>query len=171
MRLRANQFIKTIAVLAIAAFTSAGCGGSLFSYKGDRVTQQNLIVPLMEGDQKGMWKTNELAITYQYQMTPENMKIAGTTELVGGFNIGFNFIQKLVVYLLFLDDQGIVLENVVIYSIGNHHAIDFIPMRFEKTVPIPEGARTISFAYDGDLMDSPDEGATGYNIGFSPSRK
>ena len=27
-------------------------------------------------------------------------------------------------------------------------------MVFEKTIPIPEGARTISFAYDGELTGS-----------------
>jgi hypothetical protein len=170
MHLRDNRFIKTTFVLMIAAFFLAGCGGRLFTYKGGKVTQKNFMVLLKEGDQKGVWKTNELEITYQYQMTPETMKIAGTTELLGGFAIGFSSIKHLSVYLLFLDDQGIVIENALIYSAGNHRPIDTIPMVFEKTIPIPDGSRTISFAYDGELTEGGTEGHTAYSISFSPSR-
>ena len=150
----------------IAAITIVGCSGSLFTYKGDKVTQKNL-APLEDGNQQGLWKTNELAITYQYQMTPETLKIAGTTELLGGFAIGFSLIERLAVYLLFLDNQGIVIENVLIYSAGNHRSIDTIPMDFERTIPIHEGARTISFAYEGVLAGS----GTEYSIWSSPSRQ
>ena len=158
------RFIKVAFLLVIAAFTIAGCGGRLFTYKGDKVTQKDLMILLKDGNQQGVWKTNELAIKYQYQMTPETLKIAGSNELVGGFAIGFNYVNHLAVYLLFLDYQGIVIENVLIYSAGNHRSIDTIPMDFERTIPIPEGARTISFAYDGVLDGE-------YDIWFSPSRR
>ena len=73
----------------ITACIISACSPRLFTYKGDKVTQKNLMVLLKDGDQQGVWKTNELAITYQYQMTPETLKISGTTELLGGFAIGF----------------------------------------------------------------------------------
>jgi hypothetical protein len=163
MHFRDNRFIK-IFVLMIAAFSLAGCSGRLLTYKGDKVTQKNLMVLLKDGNQQGQWKTSELAITYQYQKSPETLKIDGTTELVGGFAIGFRWITRLAVYLLFLDNQGIVIENVLIYSLGGRLATDTIPMVFESTMPIPEGARTISFAYEGELDRD-------YDIWFSPSRK
>ncbi|MCX5881739.1 MAG: hypothetical protein NTU74_08045 [Deltaproteobacteria bacterium] len=163
MHFRDNRFIKII-VLMIAVFTLAGCSGRLFTYKGDKVTQKNLMVLLKDGNQQWVWKTNELAITYQYQMSPETLKIDGTTELVGGFATGFRWITRLSVYLLFLDNQGIVIENDLIYSLGNRLATDTIPMVFERTIPIPVGARTISFAYEGVLDGD-------YDIWFSPSRK
>ena len=72
------------------------------------------------------------------------MKMAGTIEMIGGFR----YFSHLAVYLLFLDNQGIVIENTLIYSGENYRPIVTIPMDFEKTIPIPEGARTISFAYD-----------------------
>ena len=155
----------------IAAFTIAGCSGRLFSYKGDKVTQKNFMLLLKDGNQQGVWKTSELAITYQYQMTPETLKIAGTTELLGGFAIGFTWIKHLAVYLLFLDDQGIVIENALVYSAGIHRPIDTIPMVFEKTIPIPEGARKFSFAYEGELTEAGTEDRASYNIWFAPSRQ
>jgi hypothetical protein len=165
--LRGVRFIKAILLLMIAAFTISGCGASLFTYRGDKITQQNLMVVLKDGNQQGEWKTNELAIKYQYQMTPEILKFAGTVELVGGFAIGFNSLNHLAVYLLFLDNQGIVIENALIYAGQNNLTIP-IPMRFEKTIPVPGGAQTFSFAYDGELRDSGDDTTT-YNIWFSPS--
>jgi hypothetical protein len=168
MHLRGVQLI--MALLIFAAFTITGCGGSLFTYKGDKVTQQNLIVQLDNGNQQGEWKTNEVAIKYQYQMTPESLKISGTVEMVGGFATGFSEIGHLAVYLLFLDNQGIVIENALMYSAGNHQPSKMFPMAFERTITSPEGVRTISFAYDGVLVD-PGEGTTAYSIGFSPSRQ
>jgi hypothetical protein len=170
MHLRINPFIKASLILMIAAFAIAGCGGRLFTYKGDKVTQQNLKIPLKDGNQQGEWNTNELAIKYQYRMMPETLNIAGTTELLGGFATGFSQIGRLSVYLLFLDNQGIVIENALIYSAGNHQSSNMIPMAFKRTIPVPEGASMISFAYDGVLVD-PGEVTTAYSIGFSPSRQ
>ena len=163
MHFKDNRFVKTTFILMIAAFTVAGCGGRLFTYKGYKVTQNDFMVQLKDGNQQGVWKTNELAIKYQYQMTLDTLKIAGTNELVGGFAIGPNIVHRLAVYLLFLDNQGIVIENVLIHA-GDYDGSIPLPMEFERTIPIPEGALTISFAYDGVV---PGE----YTIGFSPSRQ
>ena len=168
MHLKGNLFIKVSFIVMIAVFSLAGCGGRLFTYKGDKVTQKDLMVQLKDGNQQGEWKTNELAIKYQYQMTPEILKFAGTVELVGGFAIGFNYVNHLAVYLLFLDNQGIVLENALIYAGENNLSIP-IPMGFERTIPIPEGTQSISFAYDGELMDLKNHDTTTYNIWLSPS--
>jgi hypothetical protein len=169
MHLRGVQIIALF-IFMFAAFTITGCGGRLFTYKGDKVTQQNLIVQLVDGNQQGEWKTNELAVKYQYQMTPKFLKIEGTVELVGGFATGFSQIGRLTVYLLFLDNQGIVIENALIYSAGNHQSSNMFPMAFESKIPVPEGAQKISFAYDGVLVDAGgSDDATSYDIWFSPS--
>lgn len=144
MHLKGNQIIKASFILMITAFTITGCGGSLFTYNGNKVTQKDLTVQLEDGNQQGEWKTNDLAIKYQYQMTPETLKVAGTIELIGGFR----YFNHLAVHMLFLDNHGIVIENSLIYTGGNYRPIVTIPMVFEKSIPIPGGARTISFAYD-----------------------
>ncbi len=144
MHLSCVQFLKLFLILTFATLTITGCGGRLFTYKGDKVTQKDLLVQLEDGNQQGEWKTSELEIKYQYQMTPETLKFAGTVELAGGFR----YFSHLAVYLLFLDNQGIVIENSLIYAGENYRPIVTIPMDFDKTIPIPEGARSISFAYD-----------------------
>jgi hypothetical protein len=169
MRLRYNRFI-TFSMILMAAWTIAGCGASLFTYNGSRVTQKNFMVLLKDGDQQGVWKTNELAVTYQYEMTPGAMKISGSTELLGGFAIGFSWIKSLAVYVLFLDNQGVVMENALIYSTRYRRSSDALPMEFEASLPIPAGVQTISFAYEGELMGSGVMDQTTYSIWFSPSR-
>jgi hypothetical protein len=144
MHLISNRFINATFLLMIAFFTITGCGESLFTYNGYKVTQQNLIVQLEDGNQQGEWKNNELAIKYRYQVTPETLKIAGIIELIGGHR----YFSHLAVYVLLLDNQGVVIENSLIYSEKNDRSIVTIPMDFEKSIPIPGGARTISFAYD-----------------------
>lgn len=157
--------------MAIAACILSACSPMMFTYKGDKVTQKIRLIPLKQGEQRGVWKTNELSITYQYQMTPEVLKLSGTAELVGGFAIGFNRIKRLVVHLLFLDKQGIVIESPFIYSAGIDRTIDMLPMDFERAMPVPEGTQALSFAYDGELAESSGaEGATSYSIWDSPAR-
>lgn len=170
MRYRYFRYIKATICIMITACIVSACSPGVFTYKGEKVTQKNLMALLKEGDQKGVWKTNELAITYQYQMAPDTLKISGTTELLGGLVTGFNWIERLAVYLLFLDKQGIVIENALIYSAGIHRSIDSMPMVFETSTPVPDGALTISFAYEGELRESGTKDRSAYNIWFSPSR-
>lgn len=144
MHSRGNRFAKIFFVVMIAACYLAGCGGTLFSHKGRKVTQKDLMVLLKDGNQQGLWKNSELVITYQYQMTGETLKLDGTVELAGT-NKYFN---HLTVYLLFLDDQAVVVEDALIYSAGNNRPVLLSSKSFGKTIPIPERARTISFAYD-----------------------
>jgi hypothetical protein len=147
LHLRDKRFMMALLIVILAALTVAGCGESRYIYKGAKVTQNDLKVQLTDGNQQGVWKTDVLAIKYQYQMSPEILNIDGTIELVGGFAIGFKYISHLAVYLLFLDNQGNVIENNLVYAGENNLTVP-TPMGFEKTIPIPEGVRTISFTYD-----------------------
>jgi hypothetical protein len=147
MRLSGKRFIAASLIVIVAVFTIAGCAERRFTYPGGKVTRPNLIVQLKDGNQQGVWKTDALAIKYQYEMAPETLKISGAIELLGGFAIGFNYISRIAVYLLFLDDQGNVVDNSLIYAGENNLSVP-IPMGFEKTIPLPDGVRTISFYYD-----------------------
>ncbi len=160
--LRGVRFIKMAFLLMIAAVAVAGCAERTVTFRGDKVTQQNYMIPLKEGNQQGEWKTNEVAIKFQYRMTPETLKIDGTVGLVGGFDIGFNYINNFAVNLLFVDDQGNVIGSTLVYAGDNNLSIP-IPMRFGSTIPIPGGAQQISFSYRGELS-----GDSTYSIWFSP---
>jgi hypothetical protein len=160
--LRGVRFIKMAFLLMIAVIAVAGCAERASTFKGDKVTQQNYMIPLKEGNQQGEWKTNEVAIKFQYQLTPGILRIDGTVGLVGGFDIGFSYINNFVVNLLFMDNQGNVVGSTLIYAGDNNLSIP-IPMRFGGTIPMPGGAQQISFSYRGELS-----GDSTYSIWFSP---
>jgi hypothetical protein len=170
MHLNGSQFIKAALILMITGFffIAAGSGESALASMGDSATHEKYMVHLKDGNQQGIWKTNELAVKYKYQLTHDNLKIDGTVELVGGFAIGFNYIKRLAVNLVLLDNQGNIIKSILIFS-GQRNLTIPIPMRFENTIPVPGGAQTISFSYDGELLDSNHRGSTSYDIWFSPT--
>jgi hypothetical protein len=151
----------------IAVVTFNGCNGRLFSYKGSTITQQDHMIQLQQGNQQGIWKTNELALNYHYQMSPETLKISGTVNLIGGFATGFSSVDRLVVQLLFLDNQGSVIDNVIVYSADNHHSTKYIPMYFDRMMPFPSDTSAISFTYDGALSGGGND-SSGVSIGNFP---
>lgn len=156
-------------LIMVATFTLTGCSSKFFTYKGITITQENYVVELKQGEQQGVWQTNELAINYRYLLTSESFKLSGDLTLLGGFAIGFNSVDHLVVQLLLLDSQGVVIGNVNIYSADHHHSIQFIPMSFESDVSVSPDIKAIAFTYDGRLSDGAGtlEG-TSINIGYFP---
>jgi hypothetical protein len=149
----------------IAAVSLTGCNRRFFTYKDATIGQPDYVIELQQGDQQGVWKTNELALNYKYHMTPETLKLYGAVELVGGFHTGFNSTDRLVVQLLFLDNTGTVLDDVVLYSADYKHQIHMFPMHFDRTFTFPKNTSAISFTYDGKLTDS---GKIGTSIMFFP---
>lgn len=166
MHFRRVQVKMALFIFMFAAVTITGCGGNMLTYKGDKVNQQKFIVQLQEGNQQGVWKTNDLAVKYQYQMTPEKLKIDGTIEMVGGITTGFKYIKNLSVNLLLLDNQGNLIGNSRV-NLGSIDLTIPIPIRFERTIPIPGGVQTISFAYDGTFTTG-SGGGDNRDFSFSP---
>ncbi len=150
MNMKTTRYISMFA----AALMLFGCQAHGLSYQGAQITRQTDIIPLpMQKAAKGIWKTNELSVDYTGQSSGQMLQIAGVVKLVGGFAVGFNAIDRLAVQVLFLDDQGTVLADAVMYSIQGTTPSDLTPLRFDRSFPIPAGTRAISFAYDGELSD------------------
>jgi len=140
------NYYKNILILC-AVISLSGCSANLFSYKGKVITQENNIIDLKQGDQQGIWKTNELAIIYHYQLVNGSVKISGEVDLLGGLQTGFNAVDHLIIQLLILNDNSTVINNVNIYSADHFHSTKYIPMLFDATISIPSDAKSISFTY------------------------
>ncbi len=102
------------------------------------------MIRLQDGNQQGVWRKNEVEITYRYQNASQTLKVSGTAGLIGGNK----YFSHLAVYLLYLDEQGTVIQDTLVYSGENSRRIVAPYMDFEKSIPIPQGALAISFAYD-----------------------
>ncbi len=170
MHYRNYRYIIAALSAMVAASIISSCSPGVLTYKGAKVTQMNRMILLKQGEQQGVWKTAELSVSYNYQLTPDDLKLNGTTELIGGLSQGFRWIKRLDVYLLFLDRQGVVIECPLIYSSMANRVIDTIPLKFETTLPVPEGTYTVSFAYEGELSGTGARDSTFRRISDSPSR-
>lgn len=152
--------------LLIAATALCGCMGSFLSYQGTKIKPDKL-TKLQEGAQQGIFATNELAIYYNYRVMPEGLHMDGTVKVHG---IGGRTILRLVVQLLFIDANGVVIKDSVLYSAPNHGSMSYAPLQFEKIMPVPEGAKAIAFTYDGLFQDGGGGGnASSFSIGYFPS--
>lgn len=153
MKVKVHNFIWNILLMITVAVTLTACNGKFLSYKKTTVAQKEHRIPLQEGDTQGVWKTNELLLNYHCQRTSETLKISGTVKLPGGFGQGFSSIHRLVAQLLFLDNQGVIIQDPVLFSAESDRAVDMTPMNFERTFRIPPETTSISFSYDGMLID------------------
>jgi hypothetical protein len=160
-----------LAVLIIIAALSGGCAGKFIGEKGDKVIQKNYLILLKDGKQEGEWKTNDLAVSYQYETAANTLNISGTVRLLGGFSVGFQWITHLDTHLLLLDDQGRILEIVPVLASGLQRVSDSIPMKFVLNIPLPEGTHTFSFAYEGELKGAGALDSSTFDIRFTPIAK
>jgi len=154
--------------MAAALMMLTGCIGTLFSYKGAVVAQKKNRFAFQEGEQQAEWKTNELGLTYQYQKTDGTLKISGTIKPLGGLEFGFTIARSVVFNILFLDKQGTVINTSILFSTGDNYAITDVPISFVRTIPVPDGTDTYSFAYSGALANSGVNASTTCNIDYFP---
>lgn len=90
---------------------------------------------------------------YSYQVAGVALKMSGIVKLAGGFAVGIKMIDQLSVQVLFLDDQGTVLANDVLYRVQANTPSDLTPLRFNRSFPVPAGTQGIAFTCDGSLSD------------------
>ena len=153
-----------IICMVIAVLVLNACGGKFFTYKGAAVTRKNLKVSLLDGDRSGEWNANDqLTIKYKYQKASDALKISGKAELLAGMS-AFKIVKQLSVYLLFLDANGLVIDDPLIFSTGNFLDTSMTAMTFDKALTIPQGTRALSFAYTGELVSTGTGGQTTYSI-------
>jgi hypothetical protein len=169
--LRISDIHFGLAVLIIIAALCGGCAGKFIGEKGDKVIRKNYLILLKDGKQQGEWKTNELAVSYQYETAASALNISGTVQLLGGFSVGFQWITHLDTHLLLLDDQGRILEIVPVFASGLQRVSDSIPMKFALNIPLPEGTHTFSFAYEGELKGAGALDSSTFDIRFTPVAK
>lgn len=153
--------------IVIAAVCLCGCNGNLHAPDTTSPPRPRKLVQLQPGNHQGVWKTDELAVKYVYQMTPETLKISGTVELVGGFSLCCNAVKRLVIRVVFFDIQENEIKSEFFYSPSNNHPIQLLPMNFDRNFSIPAGTSTISFDYDGELI-SGGQGPGRVTIWYSP---
>ena len=144
----------TLAILFLVLSGSAlvACQSALFTYKGARIAQVNLI-PLTEGGLKGdYFETEDVTIDYEYTRTGDSLRLGGEIGYSRALQNSFTSVPDFYIRVFFADAQGTVLAYRGIIASGYGYTSD--RMRFHELVTLPPGTAFMAFGYSGRAIDS-----------------
>ena len=127
-------------------FVITGCVPIAELYIGKQVTAAP-IVQIQEGaNVSGTWQTFDVTINYQYQTDGDIIDLAGQGELGQHYQMVYDGVRYLYVYLFLLDADGLVLETIEIPAFLTSTEDKFA---FSKPFKITENIKGFSFGYRG----------------------
>jgi len=135
----ANFFFNKNLILFSLILLSLGLSGC--ATVGHVVSVDQRILIADEGKSHGSYKSGGLTLQYSYSIVGEDMTLTGNANYRGG-------VDSLEVRLLFLDANGTILQQKLIYYSG--YRVDSSwgeDSTFQKTFAVPPGAAGISFNY------------------------
>jgi len=130
----------------------AGCAGTSNQFVGSPVAPQQQIIALQPGGSSAdSWQNFDIRIDYQYKRDGDLLEISGTAELSPRYEMLYTNLRDLKVFLFFLDDKAHVLEaNMLARSLTGR--VDE-RLRFTKFYKVPPGTASITFGYDGYVLE------------------
>ena len=126
-------------------FVMAGCVPTAELYVGKAVTSAP-IVTLEGADVSGTWQTFDVTINYRYQTDGDIIELAGQGELSQHYQMMYEGVRSLSVYLFLLDADGIVLATIEIPAFLSYTEDTFA---FKNTFKTNQSMRGFSFGYRG----------------------
>lgn len=131
-------------------FVMAGCVPTAELYIGKQVTAAP-IAQLQDGENvSGIWQTFDMTINYQYQADGDIVDLAGQGELSQHYQLVYNRVRSLRVYLFLLDADRLVLETIEIPALLTTTEDMFT---FNKQFKVSDGVKGFSFGYRGLVWD------------------
>ena len=134
------------------AFAVTGCIPAAELYVGKPVTTAP-VVKLQKGANPvaGTWQTFDMTINYTYTAKGESLEIAGQGELSQHYQLNYDGVRSLRVYLFLLNVDGVILETVEI-------PVFLIDTEDQFTFNLPfkgnEDIKGFSFGYSGVASES-----------------
>ncbi len=156
----------TILLLVLCGAMLVSCQSALFTYKGARIAQVNLI-PLTEGGTKGdYFETEDVTVDYEFTRTGDNLRLGGEISYSSALRNSFSSVPDFFIRVFFTDAQGTVLGYRGIMASGYGYTSDH--MRFHELVVLPPGTAFMAFGYSGRAVDSSAQDRTEKSFWFDP---
>ena len=127
-------------------FVMAGCVPTAELYIGRAVTNAPIIKLEKDANVSGTWQTFDVTINYRYQADGDIIELAGQGELSQHYQLVYDGVRSLRVYLFLLDADGRVLETIEIPAFMISTEDKFA---FKNTFRINQSMRGFSFGYRG----------------------
>jgi hypothetical protein len=166
----ANQTVRrqTLAILflVLSGAMLVSCQSVLFTYKGARIAQVNLI-PLTEGGLKSdHFETEDVTIDYEYTRSGNSLRLGGEISYSRALQNSFTSVPEFYIRVFFADAQGTVLAYRGIIASGYGYTSD--RMRFHELVVLPPGTAFMAFGYSGRAFDGSAQDRTEKSFWFDP---
>ena len=131
----------------LLALLASGCVETAMMYHGNEVSHVQ-VVTLQEGVQNaGTWETFDVVIDYTYLKNEEVLELSGDVELGQSYQMIYDVLRYLDLYLFFTDEDSRVLETVAFRGFLTYTTDD--QRKFTRSCKVPAGTVGISFGYDG----------------------
>jgi len=143
--------IKTLVVaLLCLIFAVTGCVPTSELYIGKPVTSTPIIEFQKADNAAGTWQTFDMTINYTYAASGGLIEIAGQGELSQHYQMMYNRVRTMRVYLFLLDADAVILQTVEIpaFLMSTEDKFTFnIPFK------VNESMKGFSFGYRGVASD------------------
>ena len=130
---------------------ASGCVEIPMMYHGNTVSSVP-VVAMQEGSSRaGIWETFDLIIDYKYIKKGDSFEISGQAALSQHYQMTYDGISRMYVYIFFLDKNSRVLETAYLVTAWTGNTQDI--QDFSKSYKVPNGTIGVSFGYSGEVSE------------------
>ena len=141
----------TCLALTCLLLLASACTPISTLYHGRTVSEVSVAALQEGGPVADRWETFDLVIDYKYFKQGDSFEISGQVALSQHYQITYDRLSRIYVYLFFLDKDSRVLETISFantWSSNTDEAQDF-----SDSYTLPSGTAEISFGYTGVVRD------------------
>ena len=157
---------QILLIIALLVFFFTGCG-TQFSNSFRQSTQ---IEPVLfsQPSSNGVWKSNEISISYSINSYKPHFLISGTLRLNPSILMSYPLINLFFVRIYFFDAGGNLLDTSPIQINFSYHSFAEEKYSFTLSRKIAMEVESFSFSYSGTFSDYGERFPDTINIGYSP---
>lgn len=116
------------------------------------IVPENKRIAVEDGNHTARWSTNEVNLDYGYSKNQGSMRLYGEVRYADPIRYNFSLVQYFHMDVIFVDVQGKVLGTAGLVTDSNNPlapSARTMPVKFDRTLPVPPGTSSIAFSYTG----------------------
>ena len=146
-----------------------GCATGFTDLRGADTNPKHRIPLKKDGPHEGVFKTEDLTLTYKYTLDASGLRISGNLELASRLR-SFEHLDYFFSHVYFLDATGKVLDRKELVTASSLDGSGMKRIPVDKRYPLPQGAEEMAFGYDGRVEEASGGTATSWDFWMSPRR-
>lgn len=164
-----RQVMKIIPVFILFGILLSGCANFIKPEMGAVARQDARIDLTADNVQEGVFSTSDLVLAYSISESGDMFNISGELSFAQSVTYSFGIIERFILKMNFLDEEGRVIETVDITPLINSFGGVPDKTRLRHSSVKPESTSAIVFNYYGVFRgDAPEMGGATWEIFYFP---